>query len=81
MMRGAVMVIAVAALAGCVRAPLELSPPPADLLEPCPAPLVLPLRDATQGEVVRWWGADRGALRACGDRHEALAGWARAVAR
>ena len=67
------------ALAGCVRAPLDLPPPPADLLAPCPAPLSLPARDATQIEVERWWGADRAALRACQGRHEALAVWATGV--
>lgn len=67
-------------LAACgPRAPLGLDPPPADLLADCPAPLSLPLRDVTQAEVERLWGSDRARLRACRDRHRALADWAQGV--
>lgn len=45
---------------------------PADQLVLCPAPVQLPDRDLTQGEIGRLWGADRLALDECARRHEAL---------
>lgn len=64
-------------LAACSGStPADLAPPPEALMAPCAAPMALPLRDATQAEVERWWGRDRSALRACAARHGALVGWA-----
>lgn len=67
-------------LAACsASVPVEVQPPPAALVEPCALPLALPVRDATQAEIERWWGADRSALRNCADRHGLLARWAEGV--
>ena len=52
-----------------------LPPPPPSLIAPCAAPVRLPERDATQGEVETWWGRDRRALRECGEKHAALANY------
>lgn len=54
----------------------DLAPLPEALTAPCPAPLSLPARDATQAEVESWWGRDRSALRDCAARHTLLADWA-----
>lgn len=63
-------------LASCgVSAPVRPLPPPPSLVEPCAAPVALPERDVTQGEVETWWGRDRSALRACGEKHAALAAY------
>ena len=63
----------VAACAG--SAPVEVQRPADSLLDACAAPVSLPTRDLTQAEVERLWGADRAALRDCGERHAVLATW------
>ncbi|MBB4016719.1 hypothetical protein GGR16_001725 [Chelatococcus caeni] len=64
---------------GCSTAPgdpvirtelVRPSLPPA-AREPCPAPVPLPDRSITSGEVTRWWGRDRAELRACEQRRAA----------
>jgi hypothetical protein len=51
--------------------------PPAALENPCDRPTRLPERDLSAGEVERYWGVDRVALRQCGSRHGALVKWRR----
>jgi hypothetical protein len=46
---------------------------PPSLLERCAGPVLLPERDLTRAEVVRWWGQDRASLLACASRHAGLA--------
>ena len=72
------MLIALPCLLGACGAstPVDVPPPPAEMVSRCAAPLSLPARDATQAEVERWWGRDRAALRDCADRHAALSDWA-----
>jgi hypothetical protein len=56
------------------EAPKRPAPPPS-MTQACSAPQRLPERALSQSEVETLWGRDRGALRACGGRHGALAGW------
>jgi hypothetical protein len=51
--------------------------PPARLEKSCDRPMRLPERDLSAGEVERYWGTDRVALRECGARHAALMKWRR----
>ena len=60
--------------------PVEVPPPPAALVAPCAEPTRLPVRALTQAEVERLWGGDRGRLRDCAARHDALVAWADGVA-
>lgn len=50
--------------------------PPASLTAPCAAPVGLPDRALSDRDIEVFWGRDRSALRACGSRHQGLAGWA-----
>lgn len=54
----------------------DLVAPPDALVVPCPVPVRLPDRALTQAEVEGAWGADRRALRGCGERHALLVAWA-----
>ena len=47
--------------------------PPASLLHPCPAPVLLPDRALTDQDIEIFWGRDRTALRTCASRHAGLA--------
>ena len=50
---------------------------PRDLDKPCRRPTKLPERALSGGETERYWGQDRAALDACGDRHDANVRWRR----
>jgi hypothetical protein len=70
-----VLALIAASCAGSTRSVIVKIDPatiPADQTVPCPSPVQLPDRDLTQGEIGRLWGADRLALDACGQRHDAL---------
>lgn len=54
----------------------DIAPPPATLVVPCAQPVQLPDGPMTQAEVEIGWGADRAALRTCGERQGLLVDWA-----
>lgn len=54
---------------------VERPAPAPSLTLPCAAPVSLPDRGLTQGEVEVFWGRDRSALRSCGGRHGGLVEW------
>ena len=78
-MRNLLLVLACLFLASCGSGSVETSllkpRPPASMTTPCAGPVALPERALTDAEVEVLWGRDRTALRACGERHAALAGW------
>jgi hypothetical protein len=68
------MMLAASLLSGCLG--LNSGEPailPPSLTKGCSRPVALPERGLTDTEIEILWGRDRGALRACGDRHGALA--------
>lgn len=52
--------------------PPKLSPPPAELIEPCERPVLLPERILTQSEVEALWIRDRANLIECGQYKDLL---------
>lgn len=63
------------ALTACAASPSVKAPsPPPSLTAPCRAPVALPDRGLSQGEVETLWGRDRSALRECGAKVKGLAG-------
>ncbi len=77
------LVIACACLlAGCgaltrsgETAGLRLEAPPAEMVQEIAAPVRLPERELTQGDVERSWKADRASLVIGRKRHRALVDW------
>ena len=62
------------ALTACAASPsVKAPPPPPSLIAPCRAPVALPDRGLSQGEVETLWGRDRSALRECGAKVNGLA--------
>lgn len=79
----AIPVLALTACADSTRSAdgsgLRAERPDAAILAPCPRPVPIPSTARTQGAQEALWRRDRIHLAECGDRHGALAVWARDV--
>ncbi len=56
-------------------ASLDLDPPPAVAMAPCPSLQSDPGRALSQAEAEIYWGRDRSAWRSCNGKHEILIDW------